>query len=273
MKKKIIIIGAVCLLVIILTVTVLLSLFMCSSDKFSYENEEKYRIGEFNQTLAISAVDVEWLWGKVEILYHYGSNFYCVETSETPINGDATMRYLFDGDVLSIKPCASGTRVDKVPEKNLSIYIPVGAAFNDIDIRTEGADVELYQVGATFFNVETTGGNIDIVHMGDSKNVKLISGSGDISYDHQAGKSTLTEIRSASGNLTLSEAFVSYKLKATTDSGNIELSIPESAKLTYDLESKSGISSNGGFENTFVGDDVSRVELTSNSGSVILKKR
>ncbi len=272
-KKKLIIISSMCIAIAALILTVILLLSKCDRDTFEYDNAEKYRSGDYNQTLAVSSLDIEWLSGKVEILYHSYSSFQCTEYSELPISSESTMHWYYDGDVLRIKPCASGTRADKVKDKTLTVYIPIGLSFNSLKILTEDADISVNQIGAGFLDIESTSGNIELTHIGASKRVSINSGSGDITYDHLAGKSETSVIRSASGKIKLSEAFAPAKLNVTSASGDIELALPEDTKAFFDTKAESGVISAGGFASVPKGDGVSEITLNTSSGNIIIKKR
>lgn len=276
-KKKSIAIIIAIVAVVALAITLTVVLTQCGKEKYEYENAEKYKLGDFNQTIEVSAIDVEWIGGTVEIINGVGSGVSCYEYSEMPLADDYTMRTWFDGSVLRIRPAASGERLDKIPVKNLTITIPQGYYFNDIDIITYSAGVEISQVGALFASVESNEGNITFAHIGASTDVKLKSNSGNISYTHSVGVVQSFAASTVSGSITAEDTSVAKSFVATSDSGAVSLTLPESAGFTLTLEgafvSYGGFT--GGSDNgkLVVGDGSSSVTLKSASGEVVLKKR
>ncbi len=279
-KKKPVIITILSVLAVALIVGLIIILVQCSKEKYEYPNEEKYRIGDFDQTIIVSSVDIEWIGGSVEVVFARQANFYCTEDSEAVLSDDATMRTWFDGETLRIRPCASGTKLEKIPEKALTVYVPAeNLFFNDLQISTDSASVKVDQVGASFFTVNTVSGNITVNQVSDSRDVRIKSDSGNVSYTHVIGKSESTEITTSGGNITMSEVTIPGSLTATSATGHIELTLPEESSFVLDYMSNTGIISNGGFNGIVkdgkfvVGQGGANISLKSDSGNVILKKR
>ena len=67
-KKKSIAIIIAIVAVVALAITLTVVLTQCGKEKYEYENAEKYKLGDFNRTIEVSAIDVEWIGGTVEII-------------------------------------------------------------------------------------------------------------------------------------------------------------------------------------------------------------
>ncbi len=259
--------------------SLLFTLISCGSEKYEYENENEYKVGEFNKTVFVSTLDIEWISGSVELVGHNGSGFYTAEESELPIGGDHEMRIWFDGGILRIRPSASGIKKDKIPEKKLTVYIPMEnlLSFNDVDIDTDSANITIDQIGAGFFEINTLSGNVSLGHFGNSRDVKISTVSGSIEYTHTLGKSESTSVNTSSGTVRIGESKPSDVLNINSASGSIELTLPENSGFTLEAVTVSGIKSNA-FQGTMsggklvVGDGKSKISIGSASGNIAVKK-
>ena len=278
MKKKPLIITIAAVAVIALAVTLIIAFTQCNAERYEYENAEKYTVGDFSQTVQVGAIDVEWLDGSVEVVVGGVYGISCYEDSEIPIADDTKMRTWFDGSVLRIRPAASGTKLDKIPKKTLTIVIPQGHYFNDVDILAASADVKIDQAGARFASVTTSSGKIEFNHFGDSKDVRLTSSSGDVSYKHSINSVESLEITTADGNISISDVNPAKKLTAVSSSGSVSLTLPEDSGFTLTAET-TGVISYGGFtgealgNKLVVGSGSAEVTLKSSSGAITLKKK
>lgn len=277
MKKKPLIITLAAVAVIALAVTLIIVFTQCNAEKYEYENAERYRIGDFSQTVQIGAIDVEWLEGSVEVVVGGVFGISCYEDSEIPLADDARMRTWFDGSVLRIRPAASGTKLDKIPEKTLTIVIPQGHYFNDVDITTVSANVKIDQAGAKFATVTSASGKIEFNHFGDSTSVRLTSSS-DVIYKHSVNTVDNLEITTTDGDISINDVNPARKLTAVSTGGDVSLTLPKDSGFTLTAET-SGVISYGGFAGTSLGNKLvvgsgsAQVSLKSSSGAIALKKK
>ncbi len=260
------------LLILLISLTAFLPLLSsCGSGEYEYDNAGAYSAGDFERPMAISSLDIEWISGSVEIILYDRSGIYCTESSSESLETETQMHTYFDGDALRIRPCLSGTDRDDVPDKTLTVYVPMGHSFGNLNIRTESASIKTDPVGANFISLRSYSGEIKFEHIGNSRSVRIAGGSADVNYKH-AGVSQRTEITSDGGNLIISENEMPLYLSVQSSSGSIEFTLPEDSKLNLEINGEQTASKDG-FTSLPKGDGVSEVKLSSGSGSITLKKK
>ena len=262
---------------LILTLCIALGSAVCLSScgkRLEYDDYEKYTPGTWAENLLISSIDIEWAGGKVEIASHeYGHYLSCSEAYEGEIPEDMEMRWYFDGQTLRIKPAADGVQYNRIPEKTLTVYIPFNYSFNDIDIKTESADISVSDSNANFAEINTVSGNIDVNFISSSQELDIESGSGSVNVKAHVKKSI--EITTASGSVTVDNKAVPAETEITTASGDITYKLPEDAAFTAEIYTASGNitkdfygeEKNGKF---VVNDGTSEIEISSASGDIKL---
>lgn len=245
-------------------------------NKVNYDNYEKYAPGDWAQTVLITGIDIEWLSGRVEILPHEYGYVAVTESSESEIIGGVAMHSYYDGATLRIKPCASGTGANAVPEKTLTVYVPFGYSFSDIDINTGSADVKIEDAGANFIEVNTGSGNVELNIEGKSQEIDVNTASGEVKLNAEASRSV--EIETASGNIIVENRIMPAELEISSLSGNVICYLPEDAGFTLECATASGkinnsftVTESGG--NKVVGNGVADVEITTASGDVTIDKK
>jgi type II secretory pathway component GspD/PulD (secretin) len=244
---------------------------LCSCGaKVEYEDYGKYTPGDWAQSLLITSIDVEWLSGKVEIVSHVYGYLAVSESSEGMLSDEVKMHWYYDGTTLKIKPAANGVSQDRVPEKTLTVFVPFGYSFSDIDIETVSADVSVSDSGANFIDVETVSGKVSLNLDGKSQQIEAATVSGDIELVGSAAREL--ELTSTSGNITAEGRSAADQTEISTVSGNITLTLPANSNLKTKLESVSGATENA-FANNAVGEGAKSVELSSTSGNITLKSK
>ena len=267
----------------IITLILALTLALCPTllltscgAKTEYDNYDKYTPGDWAQTLLISAINVEWIKGKVEIVSHSYGYLACSETSESELSDEVTMHWYYDGTTLNIKPSASGTYTDKIPEKTLTIYVPGGYSFSDIDIKTVTADVSVEESGANFIEIETVSGNVSLQLDGKSQELDVETVTGEVNISSSVSKSI--EISSSTGNVNLYNKVVPEETEIETVSGKIDYKLSEDSAFVLKCGSVSGSISNafGEVKNNgevVINNGTKSIELNTVSGDITIWKK
>ena len=247
----------------------------CGS-KLKYDNADKYTAGDWAQSVLISAIDVEWVNGKVEIVSHPYGYLAVSETSESELPEKMQMHWYYDGATLKIKPAADGVKVNKLPEKTLTVYVPGFYSFSDIDVTTVSADISIADAGANFVDIETVSGKVDLNLVGRTEEIEIETVSGDVVLSSHVLRSI--EIASSSGRVEVNGKAVPAETEITTVSGDILYNLPESAAFSAECQSASGTVTNSftgatGGGNQIVNGGTAPVELTTVSGNITIGKK
>ena len=267
----------------IITLILALSLLVFASvaltscgERIEYDSAEKYTPGDWAQTVLITSIDIEWISGKVEILPHYYGYLAVSESSESALSNDTTMHWYYDGETLRIKPGASGVSKDSIPEKNLTVYVPVGYSFSDIDIVTSEAEVSVSESGANFVDIKTGSGKVDLQLDGKSQEISVKTISGEVTVSGSASRRVNIETVSASASVYNTLTPDTTLMKSVSGNITYYLDGDEGFTLKYSTES-------GSFNNQFaatekngeyiVGDGVGNINIETVSGNIKVNKK
>ena len=281
-KKKKIIIAVTAVLLVLTALILIITLRGCNRGEgaFVYDNSGKYTAGEWSESLAVSSLDIEWLEGEVRVVSSVDLNTLTIsESADEELDVGVSMHYYFDGGILRIKPCASGTRIDKVPEKTLTVYLPIGYSLTDLDITTSGADIIIEEAysPASFMELSSSSGRISLDLLGSSKELLIKNDSGRVDFTHKRGRISYFSLEGKTGEVSLDLAEVPTTSKVKTGSGNILITLSENAgyKLNYSVGSGSyssefeGEKTEGGI---LVGSGGSSLTVTTSTGKLSIKK-
>ena len=149
MKKRIL---SLCLAVLMLAS--LLSLFGCDffeafSDRVptTYDNEEKYTVGDGTATGKVDHLSIWWIYGSVTVKTHAEDTVRIEETANGEIVEDFRLRWRYHnapdyGDVLYIRYSASGKFDYGDLSKDLTVYLPENDGMH-LSFTIEAAAVDL----------------------------------------------------------------------------------------------------------------------------------
>ena len=105
---------------------------------YTYENPERYNIGDATFEQPVNKIDVDWLDGDIDIVYadHPGVRIY--EKADSVLNDSLRMHHYVDNDgCLNIQFCKSGKyktmRLNNLG-KHLTIEVPRGTMLDEIDM-------------------------------------------------------------------------------------------------------------------------------------------
>ncbi len=245
-----------------------------------YENADSYSVGNGTIQDAIHNIDIEWLNGDVKVV-PYGEDIIKIEeVCDEELKEEYVLRWKTENDTLTIKPCESGAKSKKFPEKQLVIYVPqetantlskgkidtVSAKIEISDFCIEELMIDTVSGGATLMNcdlkiatINSVSGKIDFV--GNAADLTANGVSGDISISTEnasekieamttSGKVSITGeaddiiADTTSGSIFVSANSAPKKLQASSVSGKITLEIPENEGFTLKYETVSGTLTN-----------------------------
>lgn len=224
-----------------------------------YKDGDTYIVGN-SEVAPVSNIEIEWIAGKINISHYDGDTISFSETNAP--NDDYTLRYLVKDNTLSLKYCKSGIKppAEKL-SKELTILVPEGISFDELQISTVSAPVFIDNVNATELDVDYVSGNVNV------------SGSySEISTD------------GVSGNIEIHNISPVFVCDTDTVSGDCTLYLDESVSGFYcDSEVVSGSISTRDFDNftakgSFAdtthtyGDGSIKISFNAVSGSLVVAK-
>ena len=212
---------------------ILLSLLACglsgctTLDAMLYENADRYSAGNTVVTGEVTAIDVDWGSGKVNLAAHAGETVSVEETLDDSAKDNMRVHWWLDGTTLRIKFAASGFRFSYVKEgqKELTLLVPSAIPLANVTIRTTSADVNASYFRTDTLNISTASGGMNVEC--DAREIRLSSASGGVYLDPTAAPETVS-VSTVSGEIRarLNEAdkgtFESTSGKIELDTGAME---------------------------------------------------
>ncbi|MBQ8814931.1 MAG: DUF4097 family beta strand repeat protein [Lachnospiraceae bacterium] len=285
---------------------VLMVLIMCSTcftactdnnegqrglSSYQYDDAGKYTPGGAALTSAVNNLDIDWVSGEIEIVYHDERTIVFSETSNREEDEQLAMRYWLDGDTLRIKFAESGNWNFGDLHKTLTVMLPADLVLNELEIDTVSANLKAHRIAAKRADMDTVSGWIDIEEAAVSQSFNADTTSGDITamfagslgeleIDTVSGKTQISvdqlgefEINSTSGAVSLSAANAPASGEIGTVSGDVELILPETAEFTVEINTVSGefdsefsLAKNG--DRYSCGSGACRYEVETTSGNI-----
>lgn len=228
---------------------------------YNYSNEKEYTVGA-NEMPAepFTSISVDWISGNVFVLAYDGDTVKIEETSTDDIEEKYALRWCVKENTLYIKPCKSTNSwnlVNKIPTKDLFLYIPdnlaitmnkisvdtasacisiTGITANQIDTTTASGDTWLEKCDAIEMDIENVSGYVNLTETNSEKiDAETVSGNVEI-------MGTVEELSadSVSGTVLLSTGEAPQSAEISTVSGEIKFTLPENDGFYIDFDSVSG---------------------------------
>lgn len=241
---------------------------------YKYSDASSYSIGDFSANAdSVSSLDVEWISGSVSISEHDGDEIKVSEVGSE--DEDTVMRYRIKDGKISIRFCKSGWNSavfgigDKTLHKDLTILVPKGKQFKDIDMELVSAklDVDAEGLSAEDLDIETVSGAVNIDNFtAEDINIEAVSGSvtlrnvsckavdietvsGRINYYGAAGE---IDFNTVSGSTESELAEAPRRLSIETVSGSSTVKMPKTG-IKASIDRVSG-------DITAFGEDISKCD-------------
>ena len=216
-------IGIACLAVLIAGVIVAVgkptigSCINNTSNEISYSDAEMFTSGGVEISEPVKNLDIGWLSGNINIIYHNDPTVVVSETSEKEIGEKNRMRWRLDGDTLRVRYAESGTRMSFESEKNLTITLPEGTSLDSALFETTSGSVEIPSLHADSFASKIKSGNINASVA--ARDIAAQSLSGDVRLKFEE-KPDLAIVGSASGEVHI-EGEDAETIRISSASGDI----------------------------------------------------
>lgn len=193
---------------------------MTIAGAYNYANSEKYSVGGGEIAGGISALYIDWVSGKVDIVSYDGEVVRFTESADKDISGDLAMRYWLDNGRLHIRFCKSGISSYVNLNKTLTVWLPAGSMPEEIELDTtsaaitaEGLSVDSARFNSTSGDLTVTGGHFRLSLKADTTSGRV-----------RVMDSTFPDgdIDTVSGDITIEGCTVKHELELDTTSGRVE---------------------------------------------------
>jgi len=253
-----------------------ISPFSCNGISFggyTYDDADKYSVGEFTLDEEITSIDIDWIAGDVNIVATAENK---VSASESDVDDDDNkLRYRVVDGKLMIKFKKSERAFDSNLKKELNLYIPAEMAdkLQLVKVQCVSATLDMENVTIKNLDIETVSGKMEAKNV-VIDTVKLESVSGGVNI---AGTVDKLDAELVSGGIKVTSDKQLSSINVETVSGNITVAMPEGDGFTAEMDSVSG-DLNVDFETTtrdekrIFGDGSADYGFETVSGDVNLKK-
>lgn len=180
-------------------------------------------------TQEISAIDLEWVSGKVKIMRSDNDGIRVVHTSNQ--NEDKKMMIKIENGSLSIADKFTSF-LGNIPGSDVELYLP-DKLYREIDIETVSADIESVYLQSKELDIESVSGNILLSCRADDASLQSISGFIRISEGQIVDLSAST----VSGNLEVSGEVTRLSVESVSGTSR---TILNNLPKELDMESVSG---------------------------------
>lgn len=226
------------------------------STSLNYKHADRYTMGGATITDSVKNIDINWIDGTVDVLTHNENTVSFSETSDIELDENKTLYYYLEGDTLHIQ----FGKARKIPSnqnfsKHLTVYVPEGAVFEDIDVDNVSSSFNIKGVSCDSFEADTVSGDVTV----------------------QLNAVREFKVDSVSADCRLESAVAPDEFEADMVSGNIELAIPEGSGFKVSFDTVSG-KLNSEFEVTkdddeyICGDGKAEYSVDTVSGGITIKK-
>ena len=254
----------------------------------SYENGDKYKVGEASISGEIRDIKIHWVAGGVTLETADTDQISFTEKSNKNLSEKYKMHYFKDGTTLHIQFAESGLVIKKYPQKYLKVEVPESITLDSIDISSVSADIDLDDVKAKKADLLAVSGDIDVSGV-VTESVELKTTSGDIIGKLEESMNKL-EVHSVSGDTDIDVVGVKeFNSKSTsgevclnfenapekgdikTVSGDAKMYLPENTAFSLSTKTTSGTIKND-FENNNENSQ-NHYKIRTTSGNITIRKR
>ena len=201
---------------------------------YSYANAGKYSCGDTEIKKNVSNLDIDWLNGKVNILYHGGNTVEVSEKSDRDVSENLRMRWQLDGETLRIRYAKPGRLPNRLPEKELTVLLPEDIVLRDASVSATSGSLNIPTLCVDNLVLNVTSG--DITASAKAKTVSADATSGHIDLQVTDSAKEITAV-TTSGSIS-AQAGNADRFTAETTSGSVHVTLKSIGEV--DLSSTSG---------------------------------
>lgn len=206
-----------------------ISFSIFAAGRFPIKSEifPKNQIKNVDIRVSFENVEIEETYGNEILVEIYGNNLKRIPNVKK------------EGDALVIEAKNELFRIPKATVCNVKIYVPRDAKFENVNVASASADIEIEKLVAENLNFQSASGDIECKNLAADKKIKASSVSGkveieearskEIAVGSTSGKISLDKIssdtltiKSISGKID-AENFYGEYIEANTTSGDIEI--------------------------------------------------
>lgn len=263
----------------------------------TWKNHENYKVGGSEYSFDdISAINLDWIFGSVEIYAAENESIKVYETCAKELSETCQMRHYVNNGLLDIKFVAPKTNLIKFNlNKTLHVVLPLGKTFDSMKINIVSSELSVKDLKINNININTVSGSGNFTGI-ESKifDVNTVSGNinlslckiGGLTLNSVSGKVVSSEceftalnLHSTSGNFDLQSITMLSLADIDTTSGKIKLILPENNGFRLNYKTVSGNLINE-FESKVVasdtyiyGDGVISLKIESTSGDLTIMRK
>ena len=241
---------------------------------YTYDDADKYSVGEFTLDEEITALDIDWIAGKVNVIVTEDENVSAKETGAD--EEDEELRYrVVDGKLMIKFKKSEKFGLNDDLSKDLELYIPRDMAkkLSLVSVQCVSADLNMNDIMVDTVDIEMVSGKFESAYVTiDKFNFQGVSGNMTINGD-------LNELDAemVSGKIKVNSVKMLSKIDVEAVSGDVTVTMPEGDGFTAEMESVSGdlniefaVSTKG--DKKIYGDGSAEYSFESVSGDINLKK-
>ena len=201
-----------------------------------YADSEKYSVGDAEIADRIENIEIDWFSGSVNVVTHSESTVLLSEETEEGIPEELRVHWWLEGATLHVRFAASGAglRELNVWHKELTLTVPESLALDDVEIRTASAEIDAAGFTAGTLSISTASGNVSADCAADTFTLKSASGNIRLTQRESAGK---VSIGTASGRI---EAKLSQTDTACFESTSGRIEVTAALVDSLSVKSNSG---------------------------------
>lgn len=245
------------------------------TSSYVYSEAERYTAGDGKINADVTKIDLSWIDGKAEFVYHDGDDIILSEKTEK-LDTNKQVHWLVDGDTLYIKYAASGFKTGKNMNKALTVSLPKELALDKLIMNVVSTDVQVHELAAEHISIQTVSGDVEgAIKWAEEATINTVSGS----VSMAAKEAETVSVSTVSGNAAFRFEAAPKKITADSVSGNVVIYLPENTGFYAKMDSVSGHVSGDlpmvmKDKETYVsGDESCRISINTVSGDAKLEKR
>lgn len=186
----------------------------------SYNHASKYTTGEGQTLSTVTAVDIDWVNGDINVTGGEGDALTFTEQVFRTLQDEEIMRWWLEDTTLHIRYAKSGYRSKSAPNKTLFVTLPKNCSLQELDAKGVSSNVKIENLTAAKIDVESHNGVIRLENVKASTEIKT-----QIVYG-------ITEI--------VCTLVPCAKINAECVSGDIIITLPLNASFVASLQSQKG---------------------------------